>query len=51
MFTHFRNDVDVGPMEELEHLYSSEQKQNYTRMTAFQLLMQELSATGMTSTM
>ena len=48
MFTHFRNDVDVGPMEELDHLYTIEDKNKYTRMTAYQLLMQELTATGMT---
>ena len=48
MFTHFRNDVDVGPMKELEHIYTPEQKAKYTRMTAYQLLMQELTATGMT---
>ena len=47
MFTHFRNDVDVGPMEELSHLTTAEQAGSYTRMTAFELLMQELSATGM----
>lgn len=47
MFTHFRNDVDVGPMAELDHLYTEEQKNGYTRMTAYELLMQELTATGM----
>jgi len=35
-------------MQELQHLYTSEEKAKYTRMTAFELLMQELSATGMT---
>jgi hypothetical protein len=29
MFTHFRNDVDVGPMAELDHLYTPEQKASY----------------------
>ena len=48
MFTHFRNDVDIGPMPELNHLYTPEQAAQYPRMTAFEILMQELSATGMT---
>lgn len=47
MFAHFRNDVDVGPMAELNHLYSEEQAKNYGRKTAFELLMEELTATGM----
>lgn len=47
MFTHFRNDTDVGPMEELSHLYSAEEAAKYSRMSAFELLMQELTATGM----
>lgn len=29
MFTHFRNDVDVGPMEELSHLYDQEEGARY----------------------
>ena len=49
MFTHFRNDVDVGPMPELSHLYSADEAQKYPRMTAYEILMQELAATGMTS--
>ena len=48
MFAHFRNDVDIGPMPELSHLYTEEQAAQYPRMTAFEILMQELSATGMT---
>lgn len=48
MFCHFRNDVDIGPMAELNHLYTPEQSAEYPRMTAFELLMQELTATGMT---
>ena len=48
MFSHFRNDVDIGPMAELQHLYTPEQAANYPRMTALEILMQELSATGMT---
>ncbi len=47
MFTHFRNDTDVGPMAELDHLYTPEEGARYNRMTAFELLMQELTATGM----
>ena len=49
MFTHFRNDVDVGPMEELAHIYDPAEAATYERMTAYDLLMQELSATGMTA--
>ena len=49
MFCHFRNDVDIGPMAELGHLYKSEDAARYPRMTAFEILMQELAATGMTS--
>lgn len=48
MFSHFRNDVDIGPMAELSHLYTAEAAAKYPRMTAFEILMQELSATGMT---
>ena len=48
MFTHFRNDVDIGPMAELNHLYTEEEAARYPRMTAFEILMQELNATGMT---
>ena len=48
MFAHFRNDVDVGPMAELNHLYTEEDAARYPRMTAFEILMQELNATGMT---
>lgn len=47
MFTHFRFDTDVGPMSELSHLFNPVEAAKYTRMTAFELLMQELSATGM----
>lgn len=49
MFTHFRHDVDVSPLAELSHLYSPEEASKYPRMTAFEILMQELSATGMTA--
>ena len=48
MFTHFRGDVDIGPMAELSHLYKAEDAAKYPRMTAFEILMQELAATGMT---
>jgi hypothetical protein len=48
MFTHFRNDCCVGPLPELSHLYTPEQAAQYENVTAFQILMQELTATGMT---
>ncbi len=49
MFSHFRNDVDIGPMAELNHLYDSAQAAQYPHMSAYELLMQELAATGMTA--
>lgn len=48
MFSHFRNDVDIGPMAELKHLYTPEQAAEYPRMSALDILMKELAATGMT---
>lgn len=48
MFSHFRNDVDIGPLEELQHLYTPEEAAKYPRMSALDILMQELAATGMT---
>lgn len=47
MFTHFRNDVNCAPMEELSHLYTAEEAAKYTPMTAFDILMTELNATSM----
>jgi len=47
MFTHFRNDVNCAPLEELSHLYSAEQAATYPPMTAFEILMTELNATSM----
>ena len=37
----------MGPLPELSHLYTEEQAANYPQMTAYEILMQELSATGM----
>lgn len=48
MFTHFRNDVCVGPLPELSHLYSKEEAAKYDNITAYEILVRELSATGMT---
>lgn len=47
MFTHFRNDVDISPMAEIAQLITPEQAAKYPPKTAFDLLMEELSATGM----
>jgi len=47
MFTHFRNDMNIGPLPELKHLYSEEALTKYPNLTAFEILMQELRATGM----
>lgn len=47
-FIMFRNDVNVDPLGELAHLYKKEDAEKYQcNFTAFDLLMQELSATGM----
>jgi hypothetical protein len=47
-FNHFRNDVDVAPLSSLRHLYLPEQAEKYPKnFTAYDLLMQELNATGM----
>jgi len=48
MFSHFRNDVCVGPLEELSHLYTKEEAAAYDKITAYEILIRELSATGMT---
>lgn len=47
MFTHFRHDVCVGPLPELAHLYTQQECARYPKMTAFEILMQELTATNM----
>ncbi len=48
MFCHFADKVSIAPMSELSHLYTAEEAKKYpTEMTAYDLLMQELAATGM----
>ena len=42
-----RFDVDISPMKELSHLYDSEQAKKYRKMTAYEKLMEELTATSM----
>ena len=45
-----QNDVDISPLPELAHLYNEEfAKEKYRKMTAHGKLMEELSATMMTS--
>jgi hypothetical protein len=44
-----RFDIDISPMTELSHLYSQEDASKYKKMTAFEKLMEELTATSMTS--
>ena len=47
-FNHLRNDVSVAPLPSLRHLYNQEQAEKYPQnFTAYDLLMQELNATGM----
>ena len=47
MFNHFRNDVDISPLPELSVYHDETAGLKYPKMTAFDLLMQELEATGM----
>ena len=42
-----RYDTDISPMDELAHLYDVEQAKMYKKMTAYEKLMEELSATSM----
>ncbi len=49
LFSHFRFDTDLSPMQELSHLITPEQASKYRKMTAFEKLMEELRATSMTS--
>lgn len=47
MFTHFRYNVDCTPMESLKHLHRANAAAKYEKMSSFDLLMTELSATNM----
>ena len=48
MLNHFRNDVSVAPMSQLRHLYDITEADKFPKnFTAYDLLMQELNATGM----
>ena len=47
MFTQFRHNVCVGPLPELSHLYTQQDCARYPKMSAFEILMQELNATNM----
>jgi hypothetical protein len=47
LFSHFRNDVDLTPMAETSHLVSKEQAKQYKPMTAYEKLIEELTATSM----
>ena len=50
MFCHFADKVSIASMSELSHLYTAEEARKYpTQMTEYELLMQELAATGMVS--
>lgn len=49
LFSHFRGEVDVSPLEELRHLYSADDAKKYERMTAYENLISELKATEMVS--
>ena len=44
MFTTFCYNVDCTPLPELAHLYDQEQAKSYGSMTAYEILMTELSA-------
>ncbi|CDW86191.1 UNKNOWN [Stylonychia lemnae] len=47
LFSHMRFDTDISPMAELSHLYDIEQAKKYRKITAYEKLMEELSATSM----
>lgn len=47
LFSHFRNDVDCSPLPELVKLYKINAAEKFPKMTAFDILMTELSATNM----
>jgi hypothetical protein len=47
MFCHFGDKTSLEPLPELSHLYSAEEAKAYPKITAYDLLMQELAATGM----
>lgn len=49
LFSHFRFDTDLSPMNELKKigLITQEQASKYKKMTALEKLMEELTATSM----
>lgn len=47
MFTHFRYNVDCSPMPELKDKHREKADVKYPKMSAFDILMTELSATNM----
>ena len=47
MFTHFRYNVDCSPMPELKDRHREKAETKYPKMSAFDILMTELSATNM----
>ena len=48
MFTHMRYNVDCSPLPELKHLHDkSRVKEFEKKMTAYDILMEELNATNM----
>jgi hypothetical protein len=49
MFSHMANDVDISPLKELAHLSHKDALTKYKKMTAYEKLIEELRATGMTS--
>lgn len=49
MFTHFKWNVDCSPMAELSSLAQKDSSQLYPKLTAYDILMEELRATNMTS--
>lgn len=49
MFCHFKFDTDCSPLEELRSLQNPEDLKNFPKCTAYDILMEELKATNMTS--
>jgi isopenicillin N synthase-like dioxygenase len=47
LFSHMRGEVDISPLRELNHLMDPVQAGSYKKMTAFEKLIEELTATSM----
>ena len=41
--------MDISPLKKLDHLYDAKKAKTYKKMTAYEKLIEELSATAMTN--